>query len=536
MFTARRLRTAALIIALVLPMATVTEAAATTGYRVQRLVAGTTLHAPNGITLAPNGELLTASLASETISAVDPGTGKIRSLVGPREGRSDDLVVAPSGEILWTDPLAGTVKGRAPDGRIRTVARDLPGVNSIAFDRSGKHLYVGQLTFADALWEIDPAGQAAPRLVARDPGGLNAFAFGLDGMIYAPRAEHGQVARVDPRTGAISVVATGFRQPVSVRFDSRDRLHALDGATGQLVRIDPATGAKHTVVTLPAADDNMVIGPGDRAYVSNMADSSVSEIDLDTGAAAVVTSSRLAFPADVASDGHTLYIADATALRTVDTHTGAVGEIQRRLSSALEFPSGISVTAGYFVLTSELIGSVQVVDRKTGNAVREVHGLDNPADAVELPDGSLVISEPARGRLLHVVGETVRPLAEDLGAPTGLAVTKRGTVLVADAAGGRLFEVEPASGTVTERAAGLGGPRAVAVRPDGSAIVLDAAGRRVLSVNGQGTHQVLVTGLDVGYLRLPHVRSGGLAIGPDGTVYVAADRDNAVDAIRKTRG
>ncbi|MTD52441.1 PQQ-binding-like beta-propeller repeat protein [Amycolatopsis pithecellobii] len=532
MSTARRLRSVALALALVLPLTAGPDAAAATRYRVQRLVAGTTLHSPNGIALAPNGDLLTASLASETVSIVDPRTGRNRTLVGPRDGRSDDLTVAPSGEILWTDPVGGVVKGRAPDGRIRIVAHDLPGVNSIAFDRSGKHLYVGQLTFADALWEIDPAGQIAPRLVARDPGGLNAFAFGPDGMLYAPRSKYGEVARVDPRTGAISVIARGFRQPVSVRFDSRDRLYALDGATGQLARIGP-DGAKYTVATLPGADDNMIISPSGHAYVSNMADSSISRIDLDTGVVKLVRSSRLAFPADLASDGRTLYVADSTALRTVDARTGAVGEIQRRLSSSLEFPSGISVTAGHFVLTSELIGSVQVVDRATGKVVREVHGLDNPADAVELPDGSLVISEPAKGRLLHAVGETVRPLAENLGTPTGLAVTQRGTVLAADA-GGRLFEVEPASGTTVERASGLGGLRAVAVQPDGSVVVLDVAGRRVLSVNRQGKPKVLATGLDVGYLRVPYARSGGLAIGSDGTVYVAADRHNAIDAIRKT--
>lgn len=330
------------------------------------------------------------------------------------------------------------------------------------------------------------------------------------------------------------MLAQGFRQPVSVRFDAQNRLYALDGATGQLARIDPA-GAKHTVAMLPAADDNMIIDSTGHAYVSNMADSSVSRVDLNTGTVRAITSSQLAFPADIASDGRTLYVADVTALRTVNPRTGAVGEIQRRLSSSLEFPAGISVTAAHFVLTSELIGSVQVVDRRTGKVVREVHGLDNPADAVELFDGSLVISEPANGRLLRVVGEEVRPLAENLGTPTGIAVTERGTVLVADAQG-RLVEVEPALGTVVERAAGLGGLRAVAVRPDGSAVVLDATGHRVLSVDRQGKQEVLATGLDVGYLDVPYARSGGLALGTDGTVYIAADRHNAVDAIRKTHG
>ncbi|MFI7123068.1 hypothetical protein [Amycolatopsis sp. NPDC049868] len=538
MLTHRRVTTAGLIASLALTTACATDNRATADHsaasRVERLVDGTALHTINGLALTPDGDFLATGLASETISTFDPETGTTSGLVGPREGRSDDLVVGPSGEIFWTDPLAGAVKGRTPDGRIRTVARDLPGVNSIAFDRSRQHLYVGQTFFADALWEIDPRGDAVPRLVARDLGSLNAFAFGPDGMIYGPLGKRGQVARIDPRTGAASTIATGFRQPVSVRFDSRDRLYALDGAAGQLIRIDPATGTKDTVSTLPAAADNMVMGPRDHAYVSNMADSAITDVDLTTGATKTLTSSPLAFPQDIDFDGHTLFVADSTALRTVNPATGEVGEIARRLSSELEFPSGISVTARHIVLTSELIGTIQVIDRTTGHPVREVHGLTTPSDAVELADGSLVVSEPSNGRILHVVGDTPRPLAEKLGAPAGLALTRQGRILATDTTGGRLLEVDPTTGAVTEIARGLGAPRAIAVRPDGSVVVLDAAGGRAISVDARGEQRVLADGLATGYLTVPYARSGGIAVGPDGTVYIAADRDNAIDKIQKT--
>ncbi|WNF01074.1 PQQ-binding-like beta-propeller repeat protein [Streptomyces luomodiensis] len=531
--------TAAIIIAslaLTTSCATATATSSgTTGYRVKRIVAGTALHTVNGLALAPDGSLLAASLASETVSTIDPATGKAGALVAQPHGRSDDLVVTPSGEILWTDPLAGAVKKRDRDGRIRTVAQNLPGVNSIAFDRSRKRLFVGQTFFADGLWEIDPKGIAAPRLVARDLGWLNAFAFGPDGMIYGPLGKRGEVVRIDPHTGATSTVATGFRQPVSVRFDSHDRLYTLDGATGQLIRVDLATGAKETVAVLPAAADNMVIDRRDHAYVSNMADSSVVRVDLTTGAGRALTKSPLAFPQDIASEGNTLYIADSTALRRVDPRTGKVNEIARRLSSELQFPSGISATKRHLVLTSELIGTVQVVDRTTGEPVRAVDGLDKPADAVELGDGSLVVSEPATGRLLHIVGTTPRPLAENLGAPTGLVLTRDGDLLVTDTTGGRLLKIDPKSGAVTEIARGLGTPRAVAVAPDGALVVLDTAAGQVLSVNAHdGQHRVLAAGLAVGHLRQPYARSGGLAIGPDGTMYVTADRKNSVYAIRRT--
>jgi sugar lactone lactonase YvrE len=532
-FTRHRLTATVMIAGLALtPSCTASNSS--TNRVVEPIVTGSTLHTINGLALAPDGRILAAGLGSETISEINPKTGKVSEVVAQPDGRSDDLVVTPSGDILWTDPLAGSVKRRDSDGHTRTVAQDLPGVNSIAFDRSGQHLYVGQTFFADGLWEIDPGGAVPPRLVARDIGGLNAFAFGSDGMIYGPIGKRDEVVRIDPGSGAAVTLAAGFRQPVSVRFDTRDQLYVLDGATGELIRVDPTTGEKVTVAVVPAAADNMVIGPTDHAYVSNMADSSVLEVDLADGNTRTLTQSPLAYPRDIAVEDGTIYVADSTALRTVDPADGTVTEIARRLSSELEFPSGISASREHLVLTSELVGTVQVLDRTTGQPIHEFHGFDRPADAVELADGSLVISEPSRGRLLRVFGEDRRPYAENLGTPTGLAVTEEGDVLVTDTAGGRLLKIGATTQTVTQVASDLGAPRAIAIAPDGSLAVVDTAAGRVLSVDPlTDEHQLLAQDLAVGYLTQPYGRSGGLAIGSDGTIFVSADRENSVYAIRR---
>lgn len=503
------------------------------GYRLERVVTGTALHSFNGITLRPDGKLVAASLAAETITEIDPATGASKPLLGPPDGRSDDVVVSPRGDVLWTDPLAGAVKARAADGIVRTVAGDLPGVNSIAYDRAGTRLFAGQTFFGDALWEIDPAGMAPKRLIAKDLGQPNAFAFGPDGRIYAPVGKRKAVVRVDPETGATTQVASGFTQPVSARFDSHDRLYVLDGATGELIRVDPATGAKETVVTLPAADDNMIIGPDDHAYVSNMADSSVTDVDLATGNRRVVTSSPLTFPRDIAAGPDGVVVADSTAVRLIDPATGQVRELARRLATEIQFPSGVSVHGDHLVFASDLVGTVQVVDR-AGHPVRQAAGFQQPADAVELDDGGLVVAEPTAGRLVRTDGTGApRPLAEGLGTPTGLTVTGDGRILVTDASGGRLLGVDPVNGTVTVVATELGAPRSVATTPDGAVVVLDAGGRVLRLEPGSARATVLAEGIAVGYLDAPHPRSGGIAVTADGTVYVAADKENSVYALRR---
>ena len=68
--------------------------------------------------------------------------------------------------------MEGTVRIKTVDGTIRDLASGLPGVNSIAFTRDGKRLFVGQVFMGDGMWEIDLAGSAAPRLVASGQAAL----------------------------------------------------------------------------------------------------------------------------------------------------------------------------------------------------------------------------------------------------------------------------------------------------------------------------------------------------------------------------
>ncbi|MFC9841563.1 DUF6923 family protein [Rhodococcus sp. NPDC127530] len=512
--------------------ATGADVAPTGLWKQETLVPGSPFHTVNGLTLDQNGDILIASIASETIFRFDPDSKRVQTEVAGRDGRSDDLTVSSSGNLFWTDPRSGVVRTRSDDGAVTVIAEDLPGVNSIAFSPEGR-LFVGQTSSGDSFWEIDPEGHQPPRRVAADTGGVNAFAFGMDGKIYGPIAHDGTIVRMDPDTGATEVVAGGMKLPVSVRWGPDNHLYALAGETGELLEIDPHTGATKLVAQVAAPVDNMVITDTGTAYVTNMADNAVIAVDIARGVATSLTHGELAFPKDIALasvDGRdVLYIADSTAMRSVDTGTGQVIDLARRMTSALQFPSGIGVDSQHVYLVSENTGSVQVVDKSTGEFTKKVEGFDHPSDVIGLSDGSLLVGEGNSGRIVRVLGEDRTVVADGLTTPTSLVRADNDSVYFAESTAGRILKLETNSGSLTEIADDFDTIRSIDVLPDGRLAVLEAdSGDLWLLDPETGDVVTIASNLPIGYLQEPYARSGGIAAGSDGAVYVAADQENAI--------
>lgn len=517
-----------------------TTAVLAPGYSIKRIVAGSGLHTANGIAFGPDGRLYVASVSGESIFAVDIVSGAVTVEVGPFAGEADDLLFTPDGDLISTAFIEGVVRRHRRDGSSDELATGLPGINSIALTRDAKRLFAGQVFTGEGLWEIDLAGSAPPRLVVDHTGGLNAFHFGPDGMIYAPSWDRGQVVRVDPDSGATTVLAEGFGKPGAVRFDAADQLYVLDDQSGELWALDRDgdTWRKRFITQHATATDNMAMGADGLIYVSNMADNAIDAVDPKTGAVRTVVAGALAFPRAIAMstgpDGEEIHVADSGAYRVVDPKTGAVRDVARAVATLLKFPSSVSVGPSHVVLTGEGLGVVQLFDRKGGH-VRDIGDFSQPSAAIELADGSLLVAEPVAGRLLKVTGDDRRTIADHLDHPAALVDAGDGSVLVAESGSGKLLRVVLADGAVTTLATGLGGCRAIAVAGKERAFVLDATGGRLLSVDiGDGQATRIAGGLPVGYLNKPYARSGGIAAGADGSIYVAADVENAIYRIMRT--
>ncbi|MFP2957203.1 SMP-30/gluconolactonase/LRE family protein [Myxococcus sp. 1LA] len=515
-------------------------------YRQEVVVAGSHFQGVHGLAVDGKGRLLASNLLGQSVHAVDLATGAVSTLVGPPLGGADDVTLGPDGSIYWTGYFTGQLMRRTPDGKTRVIAKDLPGLNSLAFRRDGR-LYVTQLGRADALWEVDPNGKKPPRKVIAEPGFLNGFEFGPDDKLYGPLILKGQIARVDVDTGHIEAVAEGFAVPVAVNFDARkEHLYVVDTARGELVRVRLPSGEKERVAQLATGLDNLAVGPDDLVYVSNMVDNDIRVVNPAEGSVRRLVESRLSVPSGIAvapdDPEETLHLADVYAFRQVGGRDGKMLQTSRVLSSQTNFPMSVSLSAKHVVLSTAYLGSlstIQVLDRATGALVRSVPNPNGAQAAVELDDGTLLIAEASTGRLVRVgASEPVELtlLAAGLGGPVGLAADTKAAepvVYVTEVRTGKVTRVRLSDGARRTVASGLKAPEGIALHPDGGLIVAEVGRKRLVRIEpATGKLSVLASGLRIGLPENEGMPPGyiptGVAVGASGTVYMTSDIESAL--------
>jgi sugar lactone lactonase YvrE len=512
-------------------------------YRQEVVVAGSPFQGVHGLALDGKGHLLASNLVGQSVHSVDLGTGAVTTLVGPPLGGADDVTIGPDGSIYWTGFFSGQLMRRTPDGKTRVIAKDLPGLNSLAFRRDGR-LYVTQLGPADVLWEVDPSGKKPPRKVLDAPGFLNGFEFGPDDRLYGPILLKGQIARVDVDTGTVEKVAEGFAMPTAVNFDaSRENLYVVDPALGELSRVQVATGTKTVVARLPTGLDNLVVGPNDQVYVSNMVDNDIRVVNPADGSIRPVVEARLTVPSGLAvapeDEDERLYVADVYALRRVGGKDGKISQTTRVLSTRMTFPMQVSLSEKHVVLGSAYLGQVQVLDRASGDVLRTIANHNGVQGVLELPDGTLLVAEATTGRLVRVdgaepAGTTV--LAEGLEGPVGLVAdtgAQEPGVFVTEVRSGRVTRVRLSDGAKSTVAKGLKAPEGIARHPDGGLIVAEVGRQRLVRIDpATGRLTVLASGLRIGLPESKGLPPGymptGVAVGRSGTIYLSSDIESAL--------
>lgn len=506
--------------------------------RPEVLVAPSNFKGVHGLAIDATGRLLAGSVIGNAIYEVDRTTGKATVFMPPPHGQADDIAIGPKGELAWTSFVQGVLRYRESENApVRDLAKDLPGINSLDFDKKSGRLYASQVFLGDSLWEIDVAGKKPPRLILKDMGGFNGFEVGKDGWIYGPLWFKGQVVKIHPDTGEMKVIASGLSTPAAVNFDSQDNLYVVDTKSGQLLRIDTGTGAKIVIAQLKSGLDNLAIDPQDHVYVSNMVDNSIEEVDVVSGKARLITKGEVAVPGGLklSADGKTLYVADIFSLRRVDTRSGKVTDIKRMHNSDLEYPFSIGLSEKYLMLTSWFTSSLQVIDRATMKTVAEVQALKAPTDAVELPDGSIVVSEIATGSLIRVSGAGFKErsaVVQGLAGPVQMIVSRDGNIYVTEAAG-NLIRINPKDWSKTLVAEGLGMPEGLAETPNGRFVVAETAARQLIEIDPvTKLRRVVASDLPIGFEAGPGLPPSyvptGVAIDAAGTIYFSADRNNAI--------
>jgi serine/threonine-protein kinase len=135
-----------------------------------------------------------------------------------------------------------------------------------------------------------------------------------------------------------------------------------------------------------------------------------------------------------------------------------------------------------------------------GKVTTLLRGLDEPEGIVVLPDGALIVAEQGKNRLVHFRPNTGQPVTPwlQLENKTGNAGvdgivrdSASGDIIVPDSPNGRVLRVSADAKSVRVIATGLLRPTGVAIDRDGSLIVADENANAVLHIRADGRFESL---------------------------------------------
>ena len=520
-------------------------------YNQQFLVPGSWFHGVHGLAFNKDDQLFAGSVIGQTIYRVQVDSGEVDRVIDPPMGMADDIAFADDGTMAWTAFLLGKVYIRKPNGKTIEVANGMGGPNSIAFGKDGR-LFVSEVFLGDALYEIDlknvdkpdfkPFPRTELRRIAEKMGGLNGFEIHKDdGFLYGPLWFKGQIVKINLETGAIEVIAEGFKTPAAANIDpqNRDNVYVVDTGTGGVWSVSLTSKAKKLVASLKPGLDNLAFDSRGRLFVTSMTDNGIYLVDKQTGAHRTIVEGKLAIPSDLAvvTEGgrDTVHVADVFSYRTVDGQTGAVADVLRVHGDTHAYPIGISLGPKHTLLTSWFSNTVEKVDRKTGKLVASLGDFAAPVDALEMADGTIYVAELASANLVKVSadGKTRSTVVKELRSPVALAQGPGNLIYVTEIAAGAVSQIDVVTGARKVVADGLAGPEGIDVGPDGLLYVAEVGQKRVVAIDpATGTKTVIASNLDIGLAPYPGgppaLVPTGVAVGRTGTVYVSSDIRNAL--------
>jgi sugar lactone lactonase YvrE len=503
-----------------------------TGYEPGREVGRpSVLKGSNGIFVHPNGNVYAATVLGSEITVQDPDTGEVLDRIGPERGVNgpDDVTIAPDGTIYWTDILQGNVGMLRPDGTWKTqfVA---PGVNPITLSDDGR-LFVALDFLGDGLYELDPELTDPPILLNPDIVGLNGFDFGPDGLLYGPLSGDGTVVRIDVDAALPTpeVVATGFRFPTAVKFNSLGELYVGDLAAGSVAMVDVGTGEWDTIAEIDGVIDNIAFSPDDDLFVAATASGQVLTLNRRDRLVGI-NESGFTMPGGVAvSPDGTRWVADFWSLQGFDGPGRPTSQFYNRFDAPGEGPVwSMTVAAdGDNVITTDWFSNaVQVIDPSDGSVVEDIRTVPVPVNAIRHGDALVAAALGVGGVVDANTGDV---LIDGLFLPRGLA-SDGDTLYVGDWATGLIWAVSDSGTSIF--ASGLVTPEGLALDGDHLLVVEEQLGQITSIDIVSGDRSVIIDGLELGYRPvgggLPTGAFNGVAVGPRGSILVSEDIANTV--------
>lgn len=544
---------------------------------------------PGGLAFGPNGTLYVADSGNDLIRAIAPD-GSVTTVAGSgEEGRVDGravdaafnsprgIAVDAAGVIYIADRGNHTIRRLSADGAVTTLAgtgepgfADGPGATAqfyypggVALGADGtiyvadeQNLRIRRLapdgavsTFAGSGENASRDGSAAAASFSLPTG----LATGSDGTLYVvEQSQHVRAVRPD---GTVTTIAGSG---IPGYADGPAATAQFAGLTGIAVAPDGtlylSDQGNHRIRAV-AADGSVrtVAGSGDAP----------APRPLDGPAA----TARFLAPVALAVDaGGAVYIADADHLRVL-SGDGVVRTIAGPFTAA----SGVAVGAGGTIYVSDAgrqqiytVGADGEIALYAGSG--EAGFADGPAATAQFnrpaglaagPDGTLYVADTGNNRVRAIAPDgTVRTVAgtgergridgpaaiATLSKPSAVALAPDGSLYVADSGNDQIRRVDP-DGDVTSVLNGEGDeespvndPAGVAVGADGTLYISDTSGCRIGTAGDDGSFVVLAGSGAKGFAdgsgsRARFFFPAGLAVAPDGTLYVADPNNGRLRAV-----
>jgi sugar lactone lactonase YvrE len=511
------------------------------GWTLQRLTPPSRLFGANGLRTGPDGRIYVAQVSGSQITAIDVTTGAIEA-ISPKGGdivAPDDLVFDAAGNLYATEITEGRVSMRTPNGTTRVIAGDMPVANPITFHNG--QLIAGECRIGGRIMQLDLNG-GAPRVLLDNVPMANAFDVGPDGKLYLPVMGTNEIWRVSLDGGAHEVVARDLGVPDSVKFDAQGQIVSTQVHSGQVLRINPRTGDKTVLANLTPGLDNVTF-VGKRTFVSNIS-GYITEI-LDGGQTRELVPDGFNWPLGLAVDADgSVYVADGPFSYTLRS-----GQPRQQVGFLFTpgypgYSRGVAAAgAGEFIVTTANGDVARYWPAKHESQVI-ARGFDQLYGVAIAPNGAVIFVEQGTGSVHSVQSGNVETLATGLQQASGVAISTDGTCFVTESASGRVVKL---SGDRTVTVFNdLQRPQGILARGD-SLYVVDAGRKELIEYNlSNGRRRTIAFDLPVGaphgvtpkVLKAVGTLSGtmgpfaGIAAGADGTLYISADAEGSVLALK----
>jgi sugar lactone lactonase YvrE len=497
-----------------------------------RLVAR--FHSPSGIASASDCTLYVADTANDAVRIISPD-GTVSTLSAD-VSRPRDVAVDNSGRVFAIDGVKRVVRAIAPDGTAATVVDQLADPRGLAMDSDG------------SLLVIDFQGRAIKR---RAPSGTvttlsQNTGFAMDAAPHPDGTLHftdhwGQTVRRLTSDGTVSVVAgangdAGVRDGVgdSARFDYPLGI-AIAGDGASLV--SDFRGCALRRVSLSGA-------------VTTIAGSAPERAVIDGDAA----STRFRNPVDIAvGAGGTVFVADAGRIRKTlpDGTTTTIAAGLNTISAIALAPNGDLIVAEGDAHLIRRVTTDGVITTVAGAAGQE--GLrDGPGGEARFrypygvavaADGTIFVADTLNRVVRTIVGNEVRTIPHAAGlfnTPVSIETDDQNNAYVWDENLATLTRITPSGGASVLASGPLAG--------DGWGLARASDGTFYLAANASDAIRRIVPGqaIDIfaggddspgnenGPALIARFRNPrGIAVGPDGAIYIADTGNGALRVITR---